>query len=80
MDKKHCSGCEDNFYNGNNPYGVKECWCLKDATLEKRLLIPVDLAPPYKGIKPVKVPSCFKRKRYVTVKPEAIGSDGYWKR
>ncbi len=24
MDKKHCSGCEQNFYNGNNPYKVKD--------------------------------------------------------
>ena len=22
---KHCVGCRDNFYNGNNPYGITEC-------------------------------------------------------
>src|SRR5260370_27474910 len=24
--KAMCSGCEDDFYNDHNPYGVKECW------------------------------------------------------
>ena len=26
-----CVGCRDNYYNGNNPHGVKECWHLKSA-------------------------------------------------
>jgi len=29
--KKYCVGCRNNFYNGNNQYGIKECWLLKDA-------------------------------------------------
>jgi len=28
---KYCIGCKDNFYNGNNQYGIKECWLLKNA-------------------------------------------------
>jgi hypothetical protein len=79
IDVKHCSGCEDDFYNGRNPYGVKQCWSLEKAQLVPRLLIPIDLAPPYKHIKPQQVPSCYKRKRYATVKPESIAADGYWR-
>ena len=30
---KHCSGCYENIYNGNNTVGVKECWNLKSAKL-----------------------------------------------
>ena len=33
---KHCQGCRNNFYNGNNPYEIKECWSLKNAVLQKR--------------------------------------------
>lgn len=33
---KHCGGCRDNFYNGNNPMGVQECWALKTAKLVTR--------------------------------------------
>ena len=30
-DKKYCVGCNNNFYNGNNPLGVKECWSYRTA-------------------------------------------------
>jgi hypothetical protein len=26
-----CVGCTDNFYNGNNGFGISECWRLKSA-------------------------------------------------
>ena len=29
--KSMCRGCRDDFYNGGNPYGTKECWHFKDA-------------------------------------------------
>ena len=29
--KSMCSGCRNNFYNGHNDLGVKECWSFKDA-------------------------------------------------
>jgi hypothetical protein len=35
-DKTLCQGCRDNFYNGNNPLGVKECWSFKSAKVVKR--------------------------------------------
>lgn len=78
MDKKHCAGCHNDFYNHQeNADGKRECWLLKDAKLVDRLMIPVDLMPPYK-MKSQKVPNCYNRPGYGTVKPEAIGADGYW--
>lgn len=79
LDVKHCDGCREDFYNGKNPYGVETCWMRKSATLAERLLVPVDLAPPYLHIKPESIPTCYKRDRYVTVKPEAVDSKGYWR-
>lgn len=77
--KADCAGCRDNFYNGNNEYGITECWCLADATLEERLLIHRDLPPPYKGMPLKMVPTCYRKKDFVTVKPEAIDDRGFWK-
>lgn len=34
--KSLCSGCRDNFYNGNNELGVSECWSYKNARVVKR--------------------------------------------
>jgi hypothetical protein len=34
--KALCAGCRDNFYNGNNPVGVKECWLFKKAKVVRR--------------------------------------------
>jgi hypothetical protein len=80
MDKQFCAGCRNDFYNGKNDLGVTECWQLDGAKREPRLLIPVDLAPPYTHIKPELLPTCYKRSRYVTVKPESLTTDGYWRR
>ena len=60
MDKKHCIGCESNFYNGTNPLGVKECWSFESAKLENKYVIPVDLRPPYGEHLIKKIPSCYK--------------------
>jgi hypothetical protein len=79
IDAKHCSGCEDDFYNGKNPYGVQECWSRKDAQIVPRLLIHIDQTPPYNNVKAQQVPHCYKRKRFVTVKPDQIDSRGYWR-
>lgn len=79
IDLKHCSGCKDDFYNGKNPLGVKQCWMRKDATLEPRILIPVDMPPPYKGFKAKRRPTCYSAQRMVSVKPERIDSRGYWR-
>ena len=34
LQKKYCVGCRDNFYNGNNPYDIQDCWCLQDVKVE----------------------------------------------
>jgi hypothetical protein len=79
IDATHCDGCRDDFYNGKNTIGVKVCWMRKDAKLASRLLIHIDQMPPYLNVKTKTVPTCYRKPRFVTVKPEAIGPDGYWK-
>lgn len=34
-----CLGCRDNFYNGNNPMGVKQCWMFPKAKVVVRYKI-----------------------------------------
>ena len=82
MNKKHCSGCRNNFYNGNNNFGVKECWSLKGAKLVSRIPIGHWENPPYLNKKKVKVLNCWhgegsNRTHYVD--PSTITSEGYWK-
>lgn len=58
--RKYCSGCRDNFYNGNNSLGIKECWCLSSAKLVTRYKIwwwtPMDKASNFQE---VRVLSCY---------------------
>ena len=79
LDRKHCVGCEDDFYNGNNDLGVDECWCREDAKQKQYLMIPADMLPPYKHMKTEWKPTCFHRKGYVKVKKASLTSDGYWR-
>ena len=70
LDKlKHCRGCRDNFYNGNNSYGVKECWGLKTAKLIMRVEVHIDQVPPWTQ-PPAKYLSCYHADRYVYVRPD----------
>lgn len=65
-DKKYCIGCEDNFYNGNNPYGVKECWSLKTAKVKTRFRLSIHTPMNQKsGYVKRKTHSCFHEKGYV---------------
>lgn len=68
MDKKHCVGCRDNFYNGNNSLGVAQCWSLKTARLIKRRRVGMWETPPWKA-KPETLPSCYHETGFVFVKP-----------
>jgi hypothetical protein len=58
--RKLCSGCTSNFYNGNNPLKIKECWHLSSAKLVTRYKIywwtPMDKASNFTE---VKVLSCY---------------------
>ena len=75
---KDCVGCRDDFYNGHNSLGVKQCWSLSSATFVKAKDVPVDLPPPYNHIRETKRPSCYKAPRMVRVKQEALTASGYW--
>ena len=33
---EYCRGCRDDFYNGQNNLGIKECWSLKNAKVVTR--------------------------------------------
>lgn len=64
--RKHCTGCEQNFYNGNNPYGVKECWSLADAKMVSKKKVHIAQMPPWTQ-KPIKVLLCYRQKGYVFI-------------
>lgn len=66
---KHCAGCRNNFYNGNNDLGVKRCWSLPTAKLVKRKEVHRDQVPPWNQ-KPIKVLSCYHRAGWFYMDPE----------
>lgn len=57
----HCVGCEDDFYNDNNQYGIKECWNLKSARIVKKKAIGMNDVPPWNHT-PRETLSCYHRK------------------
>ena len=64
----HCAGCKNNFYNGNNPYGVEECWGLAEATLTTRKKVHINQVQPWDQ-KPEKYLSCYHQDGYVFIGP-----------
>jgi len=40
--KKYCIGCDNHFYNDNNPMGIRQCWHLPDAKMQTRYCIGVN--------------------------------------
>lgn len=74
-----CSGCRNDFYNGHNPYGVKQCWSFPSAVLEKRIKVGVWERPPYSAKRATWCLNCHKPDGYVQVKPESLDSKGFWK-
>ena len=68
LDVKHCAGCRDDFYNGNNPLGVTECWMRTRGTMKTRYQLHCDTPMNRRsGYQKVKVPSCYHKPRYVHV-------------
>lgn len=70
MTLKNCAGCRDNFYNGNNPLGVKRCWSFDEAKpLETRFKLstntPMNIRSAYLE---VQVPPCYHESGYVHMK------------
>lgn len=65
-EKSDCGGCEDNFYNGNNPHGTKECWKFKGAKIINRKRVHISQVPPWNQ-KGELMMSCYHVKQYVFV-------------
>ena len=54
-----CSGCYNNFYNGNNELGIKECWSFKSSKIVLRWRLGWWTRPDSKGVfQAVKTLSC----------------------
>lgn len=66
LKKSNCAGCENNFYNGGNPYNVAECWSFKTAILIKRKRVHINQSPPWMQ-KPTLMPSCYNEKQYMFI-------------
>lgn len=64
--KSYCIGCTENFYNGNNEYGISECWSFKSAKLIKRKKVCMSQIPPWNQSAQVYM-SCRREKGYVFV-------------
>lgn len=62
--RNYCTGCNDDFYNGNNQYGIKECWHKKSAKVVWRKEVPIDLRPPYNHIHKRRFYSCYRRRGF----------------
>lgn len=77
--KSMCIGCEDNFYNGNNQLGVKECWMYKTAKIVDKIQIHINQSPPYDKNLAEKRLNCFHKKQYVFTSPSSLTFSGYWK-
>lgn len=67
--KSMCVGCSENFYNGNNSYGVSECWNFKSAKVCKKKFVPMDMRPPWTMPSETTL-SCYRKKGYVKVDPK----------
>ena len=69
MNKSDCVGCTENFYNGNNPLGVKECWHFKDAKVIQRVAISVNAPMGARANSwPEKRPQCYRARGIVHLK------------
>ncbi len=68
--QSYCAGCRDDFYNGNNPYGIRKCWALSTAKIVRRVRVYLDERPPWNG--PVfKTLSCRHERGAILISPEA---------
>jgi len=58
--RSRCAGCHDDFYNSNNPLGIKECWHFKDAKVVDALFYPGTWATDKDQILRKKTLSCYR--------------------
>ena len=66
---KLCSGCRNNFYNGNNTLGIKECWFFEKANIVLKKRVHMDQSPPWNQA-PVTVLDCYRESGYVYFDPK----------
>ena len=66
---KLCAGCRQNFYNGNNPMSIDECWSLPTAKKVKRKKIGLWDTPPWNHQPTVEILDCRSEQGYVFVEP-----------
>lgn len=70
MQLKHCQGCRDNFYNGNNDLGVSQCWAFdpkKKLTTQYELSVhtPMNIKCAYLK---VRKPPCYHQTGYILLR------------
>jgi hypothetical protein len=65
-DKGMCSGCTENFYNGNNSLGVRECWSFSSAKVKLRKVVGLNDCPPWDWL-PKYMLSCKRISRSVVM-------------
>ena len=71
--KKHCPSCVDDFYNGNNQFGIEECIHLKSARLVTGKVIGINERPPYTHIHKEKKPNCWRKKGVIFLQESSRG-------
>lgn len=67
--KQYCTGCVDDFYNGNNDLGVDECWHLSTAQLVTRKKVGINDRPPWLH-EPITTLSCRREVGSIFVEPD----------
>lgn len=66
--KGMCAGCRDNFYNGFNDLGVRQCWNFTGARVVSVRFVPMDMRPPWDGLPTQYALSCHKKNGYASMK------------
>ena len=66
--KANCKGCYNEVYN-QGLGGAKECWSFATAELIMRKEVHIDQRPPWNQEAKL-LPSCYRKERYVYVKPD----------
>ncbi len=64
-----CQGCEDDFYNGNNPYGIERCWSADAAEIITRHRLHINSVPTKRSnFTTLQRPNCYREKGCVHYK------------
>jgi hypothetical protein len=66
IDRVHCAGCRNDFYNSSDLAVGGCCWSRKTAVLKLRRKVHINDLPPHKR-KPGQFPSCYSAPQYVMI-------------